>query len=40
MCVNEVSRFVINKKLLSDYPYISAQYRKYAKYPIECKIKT
>lgn len=39
MCVKEVSRFVINKNLLGSYPHISAQYRKFAKYPIECKVK-
>lgn len=40
MCVNEVARFVINKQLLTNYPYISAQYRKFANYPVECKIKS
>ena len=39
MCVNEVSRFVINRHLVINYPFISAQYRKFAKYPIECRIK-
>lgn len=40
MCVNEVSRFVISRSLVINYPFISAQYRKFAKYPIECRIKT
>lgn len=39
MCVNEVSKFVIDKKLVFNYPFISVQYRKYANYPIKCKVK-
>ena len=39
MCVDEVSRFVINRNLVVNYPFISAQYRKFAKYPIECRLK-
>lgn len=38
MCVEEVSRFVIDKSLLLSYPHVSKIYRKFADYPIKCKL--
>lgn len=38
MGVEEISRFVIDKRLLTNYPFVSCTFRKVANYPIKCKL--
>jgi AH receptor-interacting protein len=38
MCVEEVSQFVIDKRLVMNYPHVSKIFRKFANHPIKCKL--